>query len=131
MNKIEELLKKAGFSDKAIDYYINKKHVGEIKNPDVKFGFTGPCSDTIEFYLKIKDNIITEVKFQSTGCAGAFAAGSAISEMIKGQPLEKTKEVDEAAILKHLGKVPEQKMHCLCLAKIALDKSVGKYKKNK
>ena len=63
------LLKKSGYSDKAIEYFINKVNVGEIDKPSASFAYTGPCGDTMQIHLKIDGDKITEAKFQAIGCA--------------------------------------------------------------
>jgi len=128
MIKIESLLKKSGYSDKAIYYYTQKINVGEIKEPSVCFAYTGPCGDTMEIFLKISSGVIEDAKFQAIGCAGAFAAGSALTEIIKGKTLEQVEKIHEGEIVKHLGDIPEQKIHCVCLAKRTLEKAIKQYR---
>ncbi|KPJ56356.1 hypothetical protein AMJ49_05130 [Parcubacteria bacterium DG_74_2] len=129
MSKIVELLKKSGYSKKAIEYFVKKTNVGEIKDASVFFSFTGPCGDTIEIYLKIKHGIIKQAKFQATGCAGAFASGSALCEIIKGKTLDQAKNIKKQEIIKSLGGLPGLKIHCACLAKTTLNKAIEKYLK--
>ncbi len=131
MSEVRELLKKSGYSSRAIEYYIRKENVGEIKDPSVRFAYTGPCGDTMEIFLKIESNVIKDAKFQAIGCAGAFASGSALMEMIKGKTLEQAEKIDEEDIMKHLGRIPKQKIHCACLAKRTLRKAIEQYRKNK
>ena len=88
MSRNRELLKKSGYSNEAIKYYTEKVNVGEIKDPSVRFAYTGPCGDTMEVFLRIESNIIKDAKFMAIGCAGAYASGSALMEMIKGKTLE-------------------------------------------
>ncbi|MGQ9723696.1 MAG: iron-sulfur cluster assembly scaffold protein [Candidatus Jordarchaeum sp.] len=95
MSEVKDLLKKSGYSEKAIEYYINKVNVGEMENPDADYAWTGPCGDTMEFQLRIKNDTIQDAKFRAIGCAGSFSAGSALTEMIKGKKLEEAKKIDE------------------------------------
>jgi len=124
-----DLLKKSGYSDKAIEYFINKVNVGEIENPGASFAYTGPCGDTMQIQLKIDSNRITDAKFQAIGCAGSYAAGSALTEMIKGKTLEEAESVSEEQVLDHLGSIPSPKIHCVCLAKRTLEKTISQYRK--
>ena len=126
------LLEKSGYSKKAIYYYEARLNVGEIKNPDAHFSYTGPCGDTMEMFLKIESNKITDAKFRAIGCAGSYVSASALTEMIKGKTLEEAKKIDENDILKHLGKIPAPKIHCACLAKKTLQQAIQEYvnKKN-
>ena len=127
MSKVKELLKQSGYSDKAIDYYTKKLNVGEIRNPSTVVGYTGPCGDTMEFYLDIEDGVVKEVKFQAIGCAGSYASGSALAEMIKGKKVDKALSISVEDIIDHLQGLPDQKVHCALLAKRTLERAVKKY----
>ena len=131
MNEIEELLKKSGYSDKAIKYYVDKVNVGDIKASDAHFAYTGPCGDTMEIFLTIKNDKIEDAKFQAIGCAGAFSSGSALTEMIKGKTLEQALMFNETDIMDYLGEIPEQKIHCAILTVRTLEKTIEQYLKNK
>lgn len=128
MNEIEELLKKSGYSDKAIKYYVDKVNVGVLKDCNAQFAYTGPCGDTMEIFLIIKDDKIEDAKFQAIGCAGAFSSGSALTEMIKGKTLEQALEFNEMDIMDYLGEIPEQKIHCAILTVRTLEKAITQYK---
>ncbi|MFC2151047.1 iron-sulfur cluster assembly scaffold protein [Bacteroidota bacterium] len=121
---MNELLKKSGYSDKAIEYYKKKLNVGSIENPSVSSSYTGHCGDTMKIYLKIDSEIITEAKFEAIGCAGAFSAGSALMEMIKNKTLSFAKVITEGDIIEHLGGVPLTKTDCVCLARRTLEKTI-------
>jgi len=127
MSEIRELLKTSGYSDRAIEYYENHLNVGIIENPDAHCIFTGPCGDTMEFFLQISD-VITNAKFQAIGCAGSFASGSALCEMIIGKTLTDCEKLDQDDILNHLGPMPQQKVHCAQLAILTLRKAIEQYK---
>jgi len=128
MSKIQDLLKESGYSDKAADYYLNRVNVGELRNPDAYAIYTGPCGDTMEFFLKIEDGKIKDARFQAIGCAGAFSSGSALSDIVQGKTLEDVEKVEEEDIIKFLGKIPMQKVHCACLAKRTMRKAIAQYK---
>lgn len=128
MSEVRDLLKTSGYSDRAIYYYENHINVGTIEKPDAHSIFTGPCGDTMEFFLQISD-VITNAKFQAIGCAGSFASGSALCEMIKGKTLMDCGNLDENDVLNHLGAMPEQKVHCAKLAVLTLKKAIEQYKK--
>lgn len=126
-----ELLKRSGYSEKAIAYFINKVNIGEIENPSASLAYTGPCGDTMQIQLKVNSGRITNAKFQAIGCAGSYAAGSALTEMIEGRTLKEAEEITEDEILNYLGDIPPAKIHCVCLAKRTLDKTIEQYKKAK
>jgi len=124
---MRDLLKKSGYSDKAADYYLNKVNVGELIDPDAYAIYTGPCGDTMEFFLKIEDGTIKDASFQAIGCAGAFSSGSALSDMVRGKTVEEAKKLEEEDIVKFLDKIPLQKIHCACLAKRTMRKAIAAY----
>ena len=128
MNTVSDLLKKAGYSDKAIDYYENNLNVGKIENPEAHFAYTGPCGDTVELFLKISD-VITDAKFQVIGCVGTFIFGSALTKIIIGKKVEDCEDFDEGDLLKHIGEVPEPKKHCARLVALTFKKMIEQFKK--
>lgn len=134
ISKIIDLLKKSGYSAKAIEYYIKKVNVGEMEEPSAHFVYTSPCGDTMEIYLRIEKDkhtgseVIKEAKFQAIGCAGAFTSGSALTEMIKGKKVEQAEKIEEDDVIDWLGGVPVQKVHCTCLAKRTLEFALDEYK---
>jgi len=123
------LLKRSGYSDKAIDYFINKVNVGGIEKPSASFAYTGPCGDSMEFQIRIDDGRIMEAKFQAIGCAGSYTAGSALTEMIKGKTLDEAEGITAEEVVRHLGGIPISKVHCTCLAKRTLEKAIEQYRK--
>lgn len=124
----EKLLKQSGYSDRAIHYYMDKVHVGTIKDPDAYFAYTGPCGDTMEFFVEIESGIIKQVKFQAIGCAGSFSAGSALAEMAAERPVEEALTISETDIYHHLKHVPQPKVHCIALARKTFSMALAKYK---
>ena len=125
---MKELLKNSGYSDKAIEYFIKKVNVGSLKDPDAFFSYTGTCGDTMEMYLKIESGVIKDAKFRAIGCAGAFSAGSALTEMIKGKTLEQAEKINEMDLINHLNSIPETKFDCLSLARQTLEETIKQYK---
>ena len=125
---LRELLRKAGYSEKAIDYYIKKWNVGVIEGAEAAESHTGLCGDSMRVYLKIEKGLIIDAKFQAVGCAGAFASGSALTEMVKGRTLEAAEKITEHEVTRDLGKLPGPKLHCVRLAVDALRKSITSYK---
>jgi nitrogen fixation NifU-like protein len=124
-----ELLRKAGYSEKAIYYYIRKLNVGEIEGAEAVDSYTGLCGDSMKIFLKVEDDVIKDAKFQAIGCAGAFASGSALTEMVKGKPLKEAEKITEQDVIKNLGELPGPKIHCARLAVDALRKSIESYMK--
>jgi nitrogen fixation NifU-like protein len=131
VSEVIGLLRESGYSDRAIHYYINKVNVGEISNHDGYSTYTGPCGDTMAISLKIESGVIKDARFQAIGCAGAFASGSALTEMIKGKTLEDAEGLDETDIVRHLGSIPEPKIHCACLARRTLGCAIEDYRQTR
>ena len=128
---MQDLLKESGYSEKAIEYYLNKVNVGELSEPDAHAIYTGPCGDTMEIFLNVEDGVIKEAKFQAIGCAGAFSSGSALTERIIGMTLEEAEKIEEDEIIDYLGGIPAQKVHCTCLSKRTLQKAIKNYKERR
>ena len=128
---MDELLKKSGYSKKAIRYYKNKTNVGIIKYPTVSFIYKGTCGDTMKIYLMIESNKIVNAKFEAIGCAGAFTAGSALMELIKNKSVTEARKICELDIVNHLGSVPNKKQDCIYLAIKTLQKTLNSMKGRK
>ena len=124
-----ELLRKAGYSEKAIDYYIRKVNVGAIEGVDAVNSFTGLCGDSMRIYLKVEKGVIKDAMFQAIGCAGAFASGSALTEIVRGKTLKNAKKITEQDVIKDLEGLPGPKLHCARLGIDALRKSIESYMK--
>ena len=126
-----ELLKEAGYSEKVIEFYMNKVNVGVVRNPDTDLAYTGPCGDTMKVYLKINDDVVEYARFQYLGCPGAASSGSAMTRIVKGKTLEEAKRITEHDILQELDGLPESKLHCPKLAVTTLQKAIAKYENRK
>jgi len=127
-NEEFDSLRRSGYSEKAIRFYVDVVNFGFIENPDVSLDYTGPCGDSMRFYLKIDDNgVINNVKFQCLGCVGAVASGSAVAELARGKKLDEAKKIAEEDVIEALGGLPESKHDCAKLAVITLRKAITKY----
>ena len=102
---------------------------GRIKNADAVGKVGNPlCGDVMYLYLKIKDDVIKDAKFETFGCAAAIGTSSIITDMIKGKTVDEALKVNKDEIAKELGGLPPIKMHCSVLATEALRKAVEEYK---
>jgi nitrogen fixation NifU-like protein len=124
-----KLLTKAGYSEKAIDYYIRKLNVGIIEGAEAADSHMGFCGDSMKVYMKVEEGVIRNAKFQAIGCAGAFASGSALTEMVRGKTLKEAEKITEQDVIKDLGELPGPKIHCARLAVDALRKTIESYTK--
>lgn len=128
MSEIEKLLRKSGYSEKAIDLYITKKNLYKIKDSNASFLFSGPCGDTMKFFLKIDNNVIIDASFLTIGCVGAHIAGAALAEIVRNKTIEEAEKISEEDILKSINGLPVEKKDCVCLAKLTLLKAIKKFK---
>jgi nitrogen fixation NifU-like protein len=118
------------YSEKVMDHFQNPRNVGEIKEADGTGEIGNPvCGDMMSFYIKVKDNIIEDVKFKTFGCGAAIAVSSMVSEMAKGKTLEEGMQITNASVAKELGGLPANKMHCSNLGADALHKAIEDYRK--
>src|SRR5512139_1909227 len=101
------------YSAKVMDHFMNPRNVGEIENADGVGEVGNPvCGDMMSFYIKVKDNIIEDVKFKTFGCGAAIAVSSMVSEMAKGKTLDEALLLTNATVAEELGGLPANKMHC-------------------
>lgn len=117
------------YSDKVMDHFSNPRNVGEIENAD-GVGEVGnaSCGDIMKIFLKVEDNVITDVKFKTFGCGAAIATSSMVTEMAVGKTLDEALELTNAAVAEALDGLPAQKMHCSNLAADALHEAIKNYK---
>jgi len=117
------------YSEKVMDHFQNPRNVGEIKEADGTGEIGNPvCGDMMSFYIKVKDNIIEDVKFKTFGCGAAIAVSSMVSEMAKGKTLDEAMLITNASVAKELGGLPANKMHCSNLGADALHKAIEDYR---
>jgi nitrogen fixation protein NifU and related proteins len=119
------------YSKQVMEHFKNPKNLGELKKADVVGQVGNPiCGDIMKLYLKIKENKIKDIGFETLGCGAAIACSSVVTEEAKGKTLEKALEINKDVILKKLGGLPESKIHCSMLAIEALKKAIENYKKD-
>lgn len=116
------------YSDKVMDHFKNPRNVGVIENAD-GVGEVGnaKCGDIMKIYLKIKDEKIEDVKFETFGCGSAIASSSMATEMIKSKPVSEALKLSNKAVAEALDGLPAYKMHCSVLAEEAIKAAVKDY----
>uniref|UniRef100_A0A7C3WS67 Iron-sulfur cluster assembly scaffold protein n=1 Tax=Dictyoglomus turgidum TaxID=513050 RepID=A0A7C3WS67_9BACT len=118
------------YSDIVLEHFRNPRNVGVIENPD-GFAIEGSpaCGDQIAVYIKVdkETNIITDIKFQSFGCASNIATGSMMTEMVKGKTIEEALKITWRDVAEALGGLPPVKMHCSVLAIDGLKSAIKNY----
>lgn len=119
------------YSPKVMDHFRNPRNVGEMENPSA-VGEVGnaKCGDIMRIYLKVKDNIIEDVKFMTYGCGSAIASSSMATELIKGKSLEEAWHLTNKAVAEALEGLPPIKMHCSVLAEDAIHVAINEYRKS-
>jgi len=116
------------YSEKVMDHFMNPRNVGEIENPDGVGEVGNPvCGDMMTFYIKVDDNRLSDVKFQTFGCGAAIAVSSIVSEMAKGKTLEEARKITPALVAEELQGLPKNKYHCSNLGAQALNKAIDDY----
>ncbi len=120
------------YSDKVMDHFLQPRNLGVIENAD-GVGEVGnaKCGDIMKMYLKIDDDIITDVKFETFGCASAIASSSMATELIKGQRVEDAMQLTNKAVAEALDGLPAYKMHCSVLAEEAIQAALEDYRQKK
>ena len=120
----------AAYSKEVMDHFTAPRNVGEIKNADGMGEIGNPtCGDMMTFYIKVKDNILEDIKFKTFGCGAAIAVSSMVSEMAKGKTLDEAMKITNKDVAKELGGLPKNKLHCSNLGADALHAAIEDYKK--
>ncbi len=118
----------AVYSEKVMEHFANPRNVGEIPDADGIGKVGNPqCGDVMWLYIKVKDNIITEIKFKTFGCGAAIATSSMITELARDKTIEEAKKITRADVADELGGLPPVKMHCSNLAADALREAIKDY----
>ena len=116
------------YSEKVMDHFENPRNVGKIADAD-GVGEVGnaKCGDIMRIYIKVKDGIIEDCKFNTFGCGSAIATSSMATEMIMGKPLEEALQLSNKAVVEALDGLPVQKIHCSVLAEQAVRAAIIDY----
>ncbi len=116
------------YSEKVMDHFRNPRNVGVIEDAD-GVGEVGnaKCGDIMKMYLKIENDIVVDVKFETFGCASAIASSSMATELIKGKPVDEVMRLTNKAVAEALDGLPDYKMHCSVLAEEAIQKALEDY----
>ncbi len=120
------------YSEKVMDHFTNPRNVGEIENAD-GVGTVGnaKCGDIMQMFIKVENNIITDVKFKTFGCGAAIATSSMATELIKGKSIDDALKLTNSAVVEALEGLPAVKVHCSVLAEEAIKSAIIDYfKKN-
>ncbi len=116
------------FSDKVIEHFMCPRNVGSMPDADA-IGSCGDlgCGDSLTLYIKVKDNVITDISFLVFGCVAAIASSSMTTELVKGKTLEEALRITDNDIADALDGLPENKIHCSVLGATALKNAIENY----
>ena len=117
------------YSEKVMDHFQKPRNVGVMKDADGVGQVGNPvCGDMMTFYIKVKDNRIDDIKFQTFGCGAAIAVSSMVSEMAMGKTIEEAMRITNKSVAEELDGLPKNKLHCSNLGADALHKAIENYK---
>lgn len=116
------------YTEKVMDHFQNPRNVGKIEDAD-GVGEVGnaKCGDIMKIYIKVENDIIVDVKFNTFGCGSAIASSSMATEMIKGKPVAEALDITNKAVVEALDGLPPQKVHCSVLAEEAIKAAIEDY----
>lgn len=118
------------YSTKVMDHFFNPRNVGTMDDADGIGEVGNPrCGDIMRMYIKVKDNKITDIKFQTFGCGAAVATSSMVTEMVKGKELDEALKITNREVAEALGGLPPIKMHCSNLAESGIKAAIDDYRK--
>ena len=116
------------YNEIVMDHFTNPRNVGEIPDADGVGSVGNPaCGDIMEFYIKVKDNVLEDVKFKTFGCGAAIAVSSMVSELAKGKTLDEAMLITNASVIDALEGLPKKKHHCSNLGADALHRAIEDY----
>lgn len=117
----------ATFSEKTIEHFLNPRNLGEIQSPDGFGRVTGSCGDTMEIYVKVRDNKVINASFWTDGCGPSIASGSMVTELVKGKSIIGAGKLTQNDVLDALGGLPDENIHCALLAVNTLKAAIKDY----
>jgi nitrogen fixation NifU-like protein len=125
---VREMLSCSGYSDQAIDYYLNRPSIGSLADANQVSELTGTRGGTMRVYLKVKQGRIVDAKIQVLGCPGAVASAMVAMEFIKGKAIEQARRLTDRDIFGMLEELPAQKQHCVRMAAKTGHKALDEYR---
>lgn len=120
------------YSEKVMEHFMNPRNVGEIEDADGVGEVGNPvCGDLMTIYIKVKDNVISDIKFKTFGCGAAIATSSMVTELVKGKTIEEALKITNKDVAEELDGLPPVKMHCSLLAEEGIKAAIKDYRKRK
>ncbi len=117
------------YTEQVMDHFMNPRNMGEMEDPS-GVGTVGnaKCGDIMRIYIKVENDVITDVKFKTFGCGAAIATSSKATELVKGLTLEEAEKITNKMVMESLGGLPPVKIHCSVLAEEALHAAIQDYR---
>jgi len=128
--KFEETIKadmRETYTETVIDHAMNPRNLGSIGDADGFGKVTGPCGDTMEIWLKVRNGTILNATFLTDGCGTSIASGSMVTELAKGRSIPEARKITQQKVLNALGGLPEESIHCALLAANTLKEALRDY----
>lgn len=119
------------YTETVVDHATDPRNVGTLENPDGYARITGPCGDTMEIWIRMREGKISQASFRTDGCGPSIACGSIATEMAKGKTPGEALTISQAKVLEALGGLPEESVHCALLASNTLKAAVNDYLSSK
>ena len=129
--KFEEIIKnemRKVYSETVIEHSMNPRNLGSMDDFNGFSNVTGSCGDTMQVWLKINGETISDASFTTDGCGTTIASGSMITELAKGKSIKDARKINQKEVLNALGGLPEESEHCALLAEYALKDALDDYK---
>ena len=115
------------YSETVINHFMNPRNLGDMDDADGFAKVTGPCGDTMELWLKVKNGTIAHATFMTDGCGTSIASGSMDTEIAKGKSVSEARKISQQDVLSALGGLPEESEHCALLAANTLKEAMRDY----
>ena len=128
--KFQELIRaemRKVYSEAVVDHAMNPRNLGNMEDADGFARVTGPCGDTMEIWLRVKNGTIADASFLTDGCGTSIASGSMITEVVKGKAVPQARKISQNDVLSALGGLPEESKHCALLAANTLKGAIRDY----
>ncbi len=117
------------YTEKVMELFMNPKNAGRMEDPDGVGEVGNPrCGDIMKIYIKVKDDRIVDISFETFGCASAIASSSMVTEMVKGLTLDEALAISNKDVVNALGGLPPQKVHCSLLAEEGIQAAIEDYR---
>jgi len=128
--ELEELIRQELsklYSETVIEHSLHPRNVGQLDDADGFARVTGPCGDTMEIWLRVRNGTISQASFMTDGCGTTIASGSMVTELVRGKSIIEAQRISQQDILDALGGLPEESQHCALLAANTLREAIRDY----